>query len=447
MVDKLGGEKISENKIIAEIIKKSTQDKKYFVIYNGPMKGVYDAWKKAAPFTHQSKIIHKGGFLTLEEAKESFREYVHPEQTLRRADKAPIQAQRTGIMRNIPTRAEIKEKKRVYRSNLRETLNIILNLTEEKRAILGYYPIAKEQLTKLVIFPDASPSDTYQFFQYGLIDTILIFNDLKIISEFPAGFVDAVKRFKNMIDNVNPRDVSLKFTNSQPIFNEEEECLVPAYQVIFMSVFSGNFQSIDQIQDLTIYSHERRLASTHYKKMEHFHRRKPPSVRAGKGGNTNNQKEEKNIGGCFLSHRRRRKICHGCLLCHYHDRRSDSHSRNLTLARVFERTQKITKESHTRINYKSRNTLLVSSKRNKIEEREMRLLVEFESAFYNLSRLLEKLPEGIRRNLCYLIKDKEDHRCQLCASKISEESNNKMRSTHMIKEEDSASETSLNIIA
>ncbi|RYR10895.1 hypothetical protein Ahy_B05g079372 [Arachis hypogaea] len=137
-------------------------------------------------------------------------------------------------MRNIPTRIEIKEKKRVCRSNLRETLNIVLNWTEEKRAILGYYPIAKEQLTKLVIFPYASPSDTYQFFQYGLIDTILIFNDLKIISEFPVGFVDAVKRFKNMIDNVNPRDVSLKFTNSQSIFNEEEECLVPAHQVIFI---------------------------------------------------------------------------------------------------------------------------------------------------------------------------------------------------------------------
>ncbi|RYQ82167.1 hypothetical protein Ahy_B10g100775 [Arachis hypogaea] len=354
MVDKSGEEKISENKIIAKIIKKSTQDKKYYVIYNGPMKGVYDAWEKAAPFTHQSKIIHKGGFLTLEEAKKSFKEYeaLHPEQTLKRADKAPIQTQRTGIIRNIPTRAEIKEKKRVCRSNLRETLNIVLNWTEEKRAILGYYPVAKEQLTKLVIFPDASPSDTYH--------------------EFPAGFVDAVKRFKNMIDNVNPRDISLKFTNSQPIFNEEEECLVPAHQVIFMSVFPGNFQPIDQIQDLTIYSHEGRLAST--------------------------------------------------------------------LAKVFERTQKITKESHTRINYKSRNTLLVSSKRNEIEE-------------------LPELPEGIKRNLCYLIKDREDHKCQLCASELSEESNNETESTHMmkeedntsdghmIKEEDSTSEASLNIIA
>ncbi|RYR50172.1 hypothetical protein Ahy_A07g036755 [Arachis hypogaea] len=192
-----------------------------------------------------------------------------------------------------------------------------------------------------------------------------------------------------MIDNVNPRDISLKFTNSQPIFNEEEECLVPAHQVIFMSFFPGNFQPIDQVQDLTIYSHEGRLAST--------------------------------------------------------------------LARVFERTQKITRESHTRINYKSRNTLLVSSKRNEIEEREMRLLVEFESAFYNLFGLLEKLPEEIKRNLCYLIKDREDHKCQLCVSEISEESNNEMGSTHMIKEEDSASthikeednasEASLDIIA
>ncbi|RYR73066.1 hypothetical protein Ahy_A02g007357 [Arachis hypogaea] len=194
-----------------------------------------------------------------------------------------------------------------------------------------------------------------------------------------------------MIDNVNPRDISLRFTNSQPIFNEEEECLVPAHQVIFMSIFPGNFQPIDHIQDLTIYSHEGRLAST--------------------------------------------------------------------LARVFERTKKITKESHTRINYKSRNTLIVSSKRNEIKEREMRLLVEFELAFYNLSGVLEKLPEGIKRNLYYLIKDREDHKCQLCASEISEESNNETESTHMIKEEDnateshmikeedSASETSLNIIA
>ncbi|RYQ97888.1 hypothetical protein Ahy_B08g093964 isoform A [Arachis hypogaea] len=232
-------------------------------------------------------------------------------------------------MRNIPTRTEIKEKKRVCKLNLREILNIILNWTEEKRAILEYYPIVKEQLTKLVIFSDAFPYDTYQFFQFGLIDTILIFNDLKIISEFSAGFVDAVKRFKNMIDNVNQRDVSLKFTNSQPIFNEEEECLVSAYQVIFI--------------------HEGRLAST--------------------------------------------------------------------LAIVFERTQKITKESHTRINYKSKNTLLASSKRNEIEEREMRLLEKTTGASY--------APR----------------------SKISEESNNEMGSTHMIKEEDSASEASLNIIA
>ena len=35
VVDK-SGEKIPENKTIAEIIKKSTQDKKYYVIYNGP---------------------------------------------------------------------------------------------------------------------------------------------------------------------------------------------------------------------------------------------------------------------------------------------------------------------------------------------------------------------------------------------------------------------------
>ncbi|RYQ83285.1 hypothetical protein Ahy_B10g101939 [Arachis hypogaea] len=140
-----------------------------------------------------------------------------------------------------------------------------------------------------------------------------------------------------------------------------------------------NFQPIDQIQDLTIYSHEERLANT--------------------------------------------------------------------LAMVFERTQKITKKSHIRINYKSRNTLLVFSKRNEIEERDMRLLVKFESAFYNLFGLLEKLSEGIRRNLCYLIKDRENHKCQLCASKISEESNNEMGSTHIIKEDDSASEASLNIIA
>ncbi|RYR56254.1 hypothetical protein Ahy_A05g022009 isoform A [Arachis hypogaea] len=379
-------EKIPENKTLAEIVKKSTQDKKYYVIYNGPMKGVYDDWAKAAPFTHQPKTIHKGGFLSIEEAKESLKEYevLHPEQILKRADKAPAQAQRTpvqvrtGMLKNIPTRAEINDKKRVYRSNCRETLNLILNWTLDKRAILGYYPINKEQLTKLVIFPEASPSDTYQFFQYGLIDTILIFDNLNIIKEFPAGFIDAVKKFKNMIDTREPRDISLKFTSSQPIFNEEGECLIPAFQVVFMSVFPGDFQPIEQVQDLSIYSDEGRLAST--------------------------------------------------------------------LARVFERAQKITKESRTRINYKSRNTLIVSSKKNQIESREMRLLVDFESAFYNFSGLLEKLPDGIRRNLCHLLKDKEDHKCQLCASEMSEESNNAEDPTHVGKEEDETSESSINII-
>ncbi|PWG75065.1 hypothetical protein DF186_14625, partial [Enterococcus hirae] len=102
--------------------------------------------------------------------------------------------------------------------------------------------------------------DTYQFFQYKLIDTILIFNNLKIINKFPAEFVDTVKKFKNIIDNVNPKNISLKFTNSQPIFNEKEEYLIPAHQIIFISVFPENFQPIDQIQNLTIYSHKERLA-------------------------------------------------------------------------------------------------------------------------------------------------------------------------------------------
>ncbi|RYR61502.1 hypothetical protein Ahy_A04g018677 isoform B [Arachis hypogaea] len=282
-------------------------------------------------------------------------------------------------MKNIPTRAEINEKKRVCRSNLGETLNQITNWTVDKRAVLGYYPVNKEQLTKLVIFPEASPSDTYQFFQYGLIDSILIFDNLKIINEFPTGFIDAVKRFKSMVDNKNPRDISLKFTSSQPILNEEGECLVPAFQVVFMSVFPGDFQPIDQIQDLMVYNDEGRLASS--------------------------------------------------------------------LARVFERSQRITKESRTRINYKSRNTLLVSSKKNEIEPREMRMLVDFESAFYDFSGLLEKLPEGIKRRLCTLLKDKEDHRCQLCAPEMDEESNNEVGTTHMEKEGDSASESSFTIIA
>ncbi|RYR75437.1 hypothetical protein Ahy_A02g010087 isoform C [Arachis hypogaea] len=181
-----------------------------------------------------------------------------------------------------------------------------------------------------------------------------------------------------MIDTREPRDISLKFTSSQPIFNEEGECLIPAFQVIFMSVFPGDFQPIEQFQDLSIYSDEGRLAST--------------------------------------------------------------------LARVFKRAQKINKESRTRINYKSRNTLIVSSKRNQIESREMRLLVDFESAFYNFSGLLEKLPDGIRRNLCHLLKDKEDHRCQLCTSEMSEESNNAEDPTHVGKEVDETSESSINII-
>ena len=58
-----------------------------------------------------------------------------------------------------------------------------------------------------------------------------------------------------------------------------------------------------------------------------------------------------------------------------------------------------------------------------------------------------------------MIKDREDHKCQLCASELSEESNNETESAHMIKEEDNASEghmmkeedctseASLNIIA
>ena len=311
--------------------------------------------KKVAPYVvGHSQIIHKS-FKTLDEAKMALDEYAkqHPENFFtRREGKAPATAfKRSKSMgERVQQRTEIK----VCRKNLQTTLSSISSWTDEKKTILGYYPINREQLTKLVVFPETSPADAYQFFLYGLIDTILIFKDLSVLSEFPHNLVETVKRFKKMVDKDCVRDISLSFISSQPIFDKEGDCVVPAYHIIFISVFHNRFPVLGEIKSLEDYEDPERLAGS--------------------------------------------------------------------LARIFYKVQKWSNNSHIRINYASKNSILFSHQRKMISPREWHSVVELETTFYNFEGLLTKLPQEVKMRLCFLLRSEADHKCALCTEEMDESS-------------------------
>ncbi|OWM87709.1 hypothetical protein CDL15_Pgr016405 [Punica granatum] len=63
-----------EKPVIEKIVRNSVKAKKFYAIFNGPMKGIYDDWSKAAPFvTGNKSILHKS-YDSMEAAKEALQE-------------------------------------------------------------------------------------------------------------------------------------------------------------------------------------------------------------------------------------------------------------------------------------------------------------------------------------------------------------------------------------
>ncbi|MED6194218.1 hypothetical protein PIB30_026479 [Stylosanthes scabra] len=231
--------------------------------------------------------------------------------------------------------------------------------TKENKDELGFYPILKDQITKVILFTNANQEDIELFFKCGLISSLIVFSDFKgKLNGLPKRLSEAAMLFLSIVNNNGEEDegIILNFTSSQPVFGVNGELLVP---------------------------------SIHYIHMKKFHNRMFFPIK-----DHNNTCQ---FDGCFDPF----QICGA-------------------IARVFQRSQGIQATSRIKVNAfqigtEEESFLLISNKNEQINEKEYEAVSKFKIPFYALDgEFLSKAPHDLKRGICQLIQQNDDHNCIDC---------------------------------
>lgn len=241
-----------QNKATAKrITAKEAQQEKYYVIFNGPFRGIYRDWHTVARLTQgMSKILHKS-YNTEEEANKAFAESNKEITT-----SIPTTSQITTLNKpeatiaKIPTFQERLQQKQ--KMSVQAFKNYWKSITKysEAATTLGFYPTNRSNTPKVVFVPGAAPMTIYQYFRYGFTDTIY-FTSEQAFSEFPQKFQNAIKFFKTKVVK-EEKVLFLRTHTSYPLLKGETG-LIPSLSVCRIGVASGDYLLRDEFpEDLTL---------------------------------------------------------------------------------------------------------------------------------------------------------------------------------------------------
>ncbi|KAK3026697.1 hypothetical protein RJ639_041544 [Escallonia herrerae] len=219
---------------------------KWYVIFNGPRRGIYSSWAEASKFILGSNVRHRS-FKTNAEAEQALK----MDQTERFKPFTPFQKdtfkekleQRKREKQVLLEPVVPKPNKIIARQFLgpRVDTRIIpemINRQEAQKWILDIQTMAidpdfEEDLTMFAVAEElpgrtgwnvlgfdtgAEPKKVRQAFDLGLCKTIILSKNLREIELFPSCIIDAVRKFQ---ENTNTEDITLTLDSIMPIWNEE----------------------------------------------------------------------------------------------------------------------------------------------------------------------------------------------------------------------------------
>nr|AEE01493.1 translational transactivator [Blueberry red ringspot virus] len=222
--------------------------KEYYVIFNGPMKGIYDEWHKAAPHIQgKANIIHKK-YPTIDEAKKALGG------SYAAITNAPASPKDSKVLLgrfkvpSVPTIDSIQtiESKmkalKVTQKKYNDYMEILYNYKDQHK-LLHFYPKYRDTIGyKAIILPEASSLTTYELFKNGLADTIY-FSDSRVFNDFP-------ERIKQTINNyfkrfAKERPCYIKLFSTHPTFSIQGEEDMPSYAVLQIGISNGDMPLMD----------------------------------------------------------------------------------------------------------------------------------------------------------------------------------------------------------
>lgn len=246
----------TKNSVLANIgevnkqVAKASIKKEYYVIFNGPMKGIYDEWHKAAQHIHgQPSIIHKK-YPTIEEAKKALGgSYA----AITNAPASPknskvllgrFKTPSTPTIDSIHTIESKMKALKVTQKKYNDYMEILYNYKDQHK-LLHFYPKYRDSIGyKAIILPEASSLTTYELFKNGLADTIY-FSNPKILNDFP-------ERIKQTISNyfkrfAKERPCYIKLFSTHPTFSIQGEEDMPSYSVLQIGISNGDMPLMDTL--------------------------------------------------------------------------------------------------------------------------------------------------------------------------------------------------------
>ncbi|GKC34260.1 enzymatic polyprotein [Tanacetum coccineum] len=183
---------------------------KWYVIFNGPLRGIYTDWATASTHIIGKSVSHKS-YLTKEATEKALiqsyktiateevqksKQFVSLNQHLQ-SQTAKLNA--FNRMKNIPTTKEKEEMRRLIVENFQRLLDSLMNYNEVHTTML-FYPKKRRNIgPKAVFMPEASPKDVYDYYVHGLVDTVYINGEtLRELQEFPPKVQSIIKGYKEI---------------------------------------------------------------------------------------------------------------------------------------------------------------------------------------------------------------------------------------------------------
>nr|GEY48725.1 hypothetical protein [Tanacetum cinerariifolium] len=350
---------------IEKVLQNSSHGKPtWYVIFNGPLRGIYTDWETAS--THIiGNCVSPKSYLTkeaVEKALEELNKTIATEETQKSKQLVSLnqnlQSQTAKLnafnrMKKISTGKEKDEMKRPIVENFQRLLDSLMNYNEVHATML-FYPKKRRNIRPNAVFmPEASLKDIYDYYVHGLVDTIYINGEtLKELQEFPLKVQGIIKGYKEVF--VKGRELFLKIRSSYPIFDKEQKLLVPSITVAQLGVSNKDYLEKDEKIECT-----------------------PPTI--------------EDLVYSFM------EVLVGSLKIGIGPRQKDK----------------------IKINYCSKNLLIYSKFQERIDEVLLKVLSDFEDQIELFLGLLAPLPEDLKQKLCSYMTRNTRHHCYYCSEGTS----------------------------
>ncbi|XP_010556247.1 PREDICTED: uncharacterized protein LOC104825587 [Tarenaya hassleriana] len=227
-------------------IKVEEKPDKWYVIFNGPFRGIYMNYAIVSQHTTGKKVSYQA-FQTKEEAQKSLNEsYKTMVQKQPIEPKAQLSSMRIPRIAQIPTTQEKEAMKQVTLEKYQSYWASLVDY-KEKHTTMGFYPKMTRTGPKAIFIGEANPLLAFDYLQHGLVDSIYT-DSMRIFEEFSRKMKPIIRNyFERFAKEIT---IFMKIKSLIPIFGNDK--IIQSQAVIHLGVAKGELPPRDDASDYEI---------------------------------------------------------------------------------------------------------------------------------------------------------------------------------------------------